>query len=214
MCDPVSASIALAVAGSAAKYAGDRASQSARERTFQAERLRQQGLENQQTAQFQDSLDKAKAVVTPEAQNAAAQAREGTLAHAIVPASATNGAYLPGSSSAPSVVATASDKAAATGQQTSLGLAHALAALGGTGDQLQALNTGIGRNSERIGQLGGYRAGSAGVLDSEMTAASHKGDFLNGIGGLAQQIGMASLGGGGGLKASAARTIRANPSIF
>lgn len=194
MCFPFAIPLALMAAGTVANYFGEKQASHASENAFNSERDRQSNLSDQQTARFQDSLDKTQAMLDPAAVAAAANKREASLASAIVPASQTNAAYLPGSDSAPSVVATAADKAGEGSKATSLNLAHAIAALGGTGDQLQTLNTGIGRNSESIGQLGGFKAGSMGVLDSEMQAAAQRGSFLRGIGGLAQTIGGAWLG--------------------
>lgn len=194
MCFPFAIPLALMAAGTVANYFGQKQAERASETTFNAERDRQSDMTDQQTARFQDSLDKTKGMLDADAIAAAANKREQSLAGAIVPATQTNAAYLPGSDSAPNVVATATDKAAEGSKATSLNLARSIAALGGTGDQLQALNTGIGRNSEGIANLSSFKAGSMGVLDSELKAAAQKGSFLRGIGGLAQTIGGAWLG--------------------
>lgn len=204
MCGPWAIPLALIAAGSVSKYFGEKKAAHAQERSFNAEQQRQKELSGQQTARFQDSLDKTQELFDPAHRQAAADAREGALTAAIKPAGDSAGAYLPGSSSAPSVVHTAADVSQAGSRATSLNLAHALAAMGGTGDQLQAINTQIGRNSQGIGQIGSFKAGSAGVLDSELKAAAQKGAFLRGVGGLAQQVGQAWLGGSlGGAGSSA-----------
>lgn len=204
MCVPLLVAGAIAAAaGTAAKFFGEKQAERARERTFNAERDRQEKLSGQQTERFQDSLNRTQEMASPAAMAAAAAAREGSLAAAIVP-QGERGSYLPGSSSAPSVVAAASDRAGAESAATSSQFARAMAALAGTGDQMQDLNIGIGRNSQQIGQIGGFKAGSMGVLDSEMQAASAKGGFLRGIGGLAQQLGMAAMSSGAGAGGSAA----------
>lgn len=191
MCLPL-LPLALAAAGSLASYIGQRKADKAQNKAFNTERDRQKDLGDQQTARFQDSLSKTEGMLDPAAVAAAANARETSLANAIVPTAQT--AYLPGSSSAPTVVQDASVRAGEGSRATSLNLARTLAALGGTGDQLQALNTGIGRNHEAIAQLGTAKAGSLGVLDSEMKAAAQKGSTLRNLGGLAQTIGSAWLG--------------------
>lgn len=209
MCGPWAIPLALVAAGSVAKYFGNQQAQHARERTFSAERQRQQAMTEQQTARFQDSLDKTKDLLDKDKVAEAAQSREDALTANMIPEG--QGAYLPGSSSAPNIVQTASDDAAAGSRERGQSLAHALAALGGTTDQLQGVNIGVGRDAQQIGQLGGFKAGSANVLDAEMRAAAHKGAFLRGIGGLAQTIGQAWLGasagaglvGGGGSVVSA-----------
>lgn len=192
MCLPL-LPLALAAAGTVANFIGQKQAERASTRAFSSEHDRQEALTGRQTAHFQDSLDKTAGVLDPAAEAAATEKRNSALSAAIVPQSA-EGNYLPGSSSAPAVVAAAADKAGAKSEANSRSLAHALAALSANGDQMQGLNIGIGRNSQEIGQLGGFKAGSIGVLDSEMKAAAQKGAFLRGIGGLAQQIGAAWLG--------------------
>ena len=204
MCLPLLAIGAIAsAAGTAAKFFGEKQAERARDKTFNAERARQEALSQQQQGRFQDSVDRAGNMADPASHATATAAREGSLASAIVSHDAP-GSSLPGSSSAPALVATAADKAGSKADASSRSLAHALAALGATGDQMQGLNIGVGRNSQQIGQIGGFKAGSLGVLDSEMQAASAKGGFLRGIGGLAQQLGQAAMMGGMGGGGSAA----------
>lgn len=192
MCIPL-LPLALMAAGTFAKYLGEKKAERAREQTFNAERDRQKAMTDEQQARFQDSLGRTQDLLDPAMQQAAQQKRESSLASVIVPANA-NGSYMPGSSSAPAIVAGAADKVNAEGAASSSQLARALAALGATGDQMQGLNIGIGRDAQQIGQIGGFKAGSAGVLDAEMQAAAQKGAFLRGIGGLAQTIGTAWMG--------------------
>lgn len=194
MCDPLSAAIALAVVGAGTSYVGEQKAASARERTFMEERIRQRGLQDEQSGRFQDSLAKVQDMVTPDAAKKASDKRESALVAAIRP-STSSSAYLPGAGSAPAVVATANDNAQATANTDSMNLASAIAALGGTGDQMQQLGTDINRNSTAIGQLGGFQRGSQGVLQDEMRAANAKGGNLRALGGLAQSIGTAWMGG-------------------
>lgn len=215
MCLPL-IPLALAAAGTFASYMGQKSAERAQTRAYSAEHDRQEALTGQQTAHFQNSLDRTKGMLDPAAEAAATENRNSALSAAIVPQSA-EGSYLPGSSSAPAVVAAASDKAGAKSDANSRSLAQALAALSSTGDQMQGLNIGVGRNSQNIGQLGGFKAGSMGVLDSEMKAAARKGATLRGLGGLAQQIGGAWLGAGGsapGVVGSAGRTVGSMAQSF
>lgn len=211
MCVPL-VPLALFAAGSAAKYFGAKQAERAKQNTYDAESARQKKMGDEQYARFQESLDRAQQMLTPEAQAAAAGQRESGLSAAIVPQGA-NGSYMPGSSSAPSVVADATAAAGAKSAETSQSFARTLAALGATGDQMQGLNIGVGRNSQSIGQIGGFKAGSLGVLDAEMKAAAQKGAFLRGIGGLAQTIGKAWLGGGMGGAPTAASTAALTPDV-
>jgi hypothetical protein len=184
-------------AGTVAKFFGDKQAESAKNRTFDAERQRQQRMSDEQQARFADSLKRTQDTTDPHAVQKAADDRSSSLAAAITPTS-TEASYLPGSSSAPTVVGAAKDTAAKGSAATSAKLAKALGALGGFNDQMQGLNIGIGRDSQQIGQISGFKAGSAGVLDSELNAASQKGSFLRGLGSLASSIGSAWLAGGGG----------------
>lgn len=193
MCDPLTAAIALTVIGTGVSYVGEQKAASAREKTFMAERIRQQGLTEEQNRRFQDSVAKTTDMVDPAAVAKAKADREGVLVNAVQPEGGGS-SYLPGASSAPSVVASANDKAQGAARGRTLDLAGAIAALGGTGDQLQRLNIDIGRNSEAIDQAHGFKAGSSGVLNDEMVAASAKGGNLRTLGGLAQQIGSAWMG--------------------
>lgn len=196
MCGPLAALALTGVAG-LMKYEGEKKAAHAREKAFDAERLRQRTLQSEQNDSFQDSLAKTANVTDPNAVAKAAATREGSLVHALAPINGS-ASYLPGAASAPAIVATAKAAGDTHARADGLSLAHALAALGGTGDQLQELNTGIGRNSEHIGQVGGFARGSAGALDAEMKAAANKGSTLRGVGGLAQQLAMAYLSGGAG----------------
>ena len=109
------------------------------------------------------------------------------------------GTYLPGQGSAPAIVQQQEGKAVEGARTDARSLASALAALGGTGDQLQRLNIDIGRNSQRIGQVARDKGNSAGILQTELQAAAEKGALLRGLGGLAMQIGMsAAMAGAGG----------------
>lgn len=209
MCVPL-IPLALAVGGTIAQYIGQKQAQRASNRTFNAERDRQKAFDDEQHARFKDSLSKTEGMLDPAAVARAAAKREDSLANAIV--GPTAGSYLPGSASAPDVVQQAKDKSAATSAATSANLARTLAALGGTEDQLQDLNVGIGRNHESIANIARFKSGSLGVLDAEMKAAAQKGRFLRGIGGLAQQIGGAwlgasSLGGAGGAGGAAGQGV-------
>ena len=192
MCDPLTASIALAVLGTGATYVGQQKAASAQERAFNAERIRQNGLSEEQARRFQDSIAKTTDEFDPASVAKAKGDREAVLVNA-APVSAAS-SYLPGASSAPAVVKTANDKAQGEARGRTLDLASAIAALGGTGDQLQRLNIGIGRNSEAIDQAHRFKTGSTGVLQDELSAAAMKGTGLRTIGGLAQQIGSAWMG--------------------
>lgn len=194
MCGPWAIPLALIAAGSGAQYMGERRAQKARNQTFMAERERQNAMTEDQQARFEDSLASAAEMTDPAKKQAAVDERTAELAAAVSPTTAET-AYLPGSTSAPTVVATANDAANEATRARGLGLAQSLAALGATNQQLADTALDIGRNSQTIDQISGFKRGSLGVLPAEMQAASNKGRTLRQVGGLAQSIGQAWLGG-------------------
>lgn len=202
MCGPFAA-LAFTGASGLLKYLGNKKSENAQQRRLMEERRRQEGFTAQQQGHFEDSLAHTKELQDPEAQRRAAGARNSALAAAVAPATG-EGSYLPGASSAPSVVRTASDRSSGQRFAESSGLAAALAKLGGFGDQILSTNIASGRNAGRINQIGSFKAGSSGVLDSELSAAAHKGDTLRGIGEFIAQAAAAAAGapGAGGIGSS------------
>lgn len=199
MCLPALAIAALATGiGGALSYAGQQKADHAMTRTFTRERERQKGFEADEIAKFQDSLNQAGNMADPNAQDAATAAREHVLSGVTKTADPAASGYLPSAGSAPTIVANAGAQAGAAANARTSQLAHALAALGGTQDVLQKTNIGIGRNSQEIGQIGGFKRGSLDVLQSEMDAAKQKGSTLRMLGGLAQSVGQMMLAGGGG----------------
>jgi hypothetical protein len=204
MCIPLVAAAALAGVGGVAKYLGEKKAQKAQDRVQQVERARQQRMTEEQQGYLDKSLASAGDVVDPAAIAAAKGARENALFAAMAPEGAA-GIYLPGQASAPAIVQQQEGRAVDGARTEARSLASALAALGGTGDQMQRLNIDIGRNSQAIGQIARDKGNSADILQTELQAAAEKGALLRGLGGLAMQIGMsAATGGIGGSSAAAA----------
>lgn len=198
MCIPALAAAALlAGAGGVAKYFGEKKAQKAQERVQATERARQQRMTEQQQGYLDDSLAGAGETADPAKIAAAKAARESTLIGAMMPA-ASQANFLPGQSSTPAIVQQQEGRSVAKSAGEARSLASALAALGATGDQMQGLNIRIGRNSQGIGQVARDKANSADILGTELEAAAQKGALLRGLGGLAQQVGMAMATGGAG----------------
>jgi hypothetical protein len=196
MCGPWVLPLALIAGGSIVKQFGNSKANHAEWNAFNAEDQRQKAFTDQQQHSFEDSLGSASSVYDPAAIAKAAGARDAVLQTTVAPVN--EGTYLPGVSSAPAVVHGQAEGAANATHAQASALASALARLGGVNDQILGANINSAHNAARIGQLGSFKAGSAGVLDSEMKAAAHKGAFLRGIGGLAQQIGMTMAGNAAG----------------
>jgi hypothetical protein len=199
MCFPplIIAGLALAAGGTGMKYFGEKKAANAQEAANQAERKRQIDMTAEQTAFFGDSVNKANNIADEGAMKDAADSRNAALSDVIVPAS-QSAAYLPGAGSANQVVADQGAQAAETTRAQAGSLAAALAALGGTQDQMQQANIGIGRDSQKIGQVSRDKQQSANALTTDLRSAAYKGSFLRGAGGLAQMFGKAMMAGGGG----------------
>lgn len=191
MCLPALAiaGIATSLLGGGLQFLGQRKADKAANATFNRERSRQKSFEKEQVGKFEDSLASTRELQDPAAQAAAAAKREGELAEAAKSADPKVSGYLPGSSSAPSVVATAAEKAGAASDARTSQLAKSLAALGGTADQLQQNDIRIGRNSQEIDQLRYFKRNSLELLPHEMEAAKQKGSKLRTLGGLVQTFG-------------------------
>lgn len=206
MCDPVSIGIAIMAAGGLAENLGQQKAARAQERATNEERARKMKLTAEQQGYFDDSLKKVSDASSEDAQAKAASARNDVLSAAVAPQS-SEATYSPGAASAPAVVGQAASAAAGKSREDSLGLARAIAQLGGTGDNFQQLGIATNRNRQGIAQAGGFMRGSADVLDSELQAAAQKGATFRGLGQMGQQIGSAAItggmmgggGGGGGL---------------
>ncbi|CAB4120906.1 hypothetical protein UFOVP4_4 [uncultured Caudovirales phage] len=203
MCDPISIAAALTVAGTAANYAGNKQAERASLSAFNTE----QRIQKQKTAEQDLALDNSnnttKKLLDPNAQADAVNARKEAFIAALNTRPAGQD-YLPGQEGAPTIVADAAAKASADQRSYSEQQAGALANMQGFGDQMFGTNIAVGRNGQMIGQLGKDKFNSANVLDSELRAASYKGQDLRNIGTLAQQIGLSMLAGGAGSAASGA----------
>lgn len=189
--------LVLAAVGSGLNYFGQQRAQSASNRAQNMERSRQQGLERQQDAALGESERAAMRLRDPNAQAEAVGSRREAFIRALNSRSPDQG-ILPGAPSAPRVVADAAAKTTAASDAYGESQASALAELTAMGDQLQGTNIAMGRQGQRINQLGTDRRRSAQVLDAELQAAANKGSTLRGLGGLLQQLGSAAGAGGGG----------------
>lgn len=213
---PLLVGAALLGAGGVAKYFGDRKAEKAQMREQDRERARQAAMDQQQQAVFEDSLSKSGDVADPAAMAAAAARREDALHSAMLPPQAA-ASFLPGQSASPSIVQRQEARAVGRSGAEARALATALAALGGTGDQMQTLEIGLGRNNNRLAQLARDKAGSADAHALELEAAKQKGAFLRGLGGLAMQLGMsaatAGIGGGGAAAGAGAKAANTGSSL-
>ena len=202
MCDPVSASIGLMAAGTAAQAAGAHRSQKAMSGAREAERIRQKGYQDESTAAYEASKanadkgqqDTQQGKLEAERKDAYANATEAAQA----PVAAV-GSNLAGDTAGNAVVgdelARQSAGAAAYANQQG----NAKAAMQGFSDLQLNNNLFNSRQIQKQNMLGNFMRGSADVLPIEMEAASHKGDGLNALGSVLQLAGtVAGVGAGAG----------------
>jgi hypothetical protein len=200
MCDPMTiAGIALSGASMAAKSVGDSQIQRARSDAMTAERVRQQGLQQEATALNEGSRARYDNFSGQQGEKSKQIGDYFSQQTAPLPSAGAPMTDAPASSSNITVQEQArqGEKASAySGQQ-----AAARGNLRSFGDLLGGIGRLQGEDALKIGQIGGFEQGSAGVLPYELEAANGAGgnarllgDVLGGLG----KIGMtAGLSGGG-----------------
>lgn len=189
----VLASLFLSAASAGVNSMAARKQQRARDDVLEAERIRQRGydketgeLNTQSQDRYQDYSGKQAVKAQDLGDYFSAQTQSGPNESA--------GAIMPSASSdvVNNEIARQSGEAAAyTGQQ-----AGALADLRSFGDLLGDTSLLQARDASKIGQIGGFKRGSADIVPYELEAAMQKGggmrtfaDILNGIGGIAGGMG-------------------------
>lgn len=207
MCDPISASLALTVAGSAAQAAGQAKAQKAMHDAQNAERLRQAGLQGKSNELLSESLASSDRGQHDASQAQAEAARKASYdqAAASTPSPVSDSTPVTaGDTNANKLVNT--ESAARSAQ--AMGMANQQ---GGAKAALQGFNdVNLGdilynnRMLQKQGTIGNFMQGSAGVLPYEMDAASRKGSGLKTFGDILSLGGTAvGLGAGSGMFAPA-----------
>jgi hypothetical protein len=218
MCDPVTASIALTVAGTASQAAAANQAKKAMQGAQSAERIRQKGYQDESSAVQAGSEKRMSKASQDKGQADAEASRNADYAAANAAAqapTATEGANLAGDQSANAIIASENARAS----QNALGYAgqqgNAKAALQGFGDLQLGNALANARAMEQQRQLGNFMQGSSGVLGLEMDEASHKGDSLKSLGQLLSTAGsIAGMGAGAGWwGAKDAAAAAGNPAL-
>jgi hypothetical protein len=202
MCDPITASIALTVAGTAAQAAGQNRARKAMQGAQSAERIRQKGLQDQSEAVLKASEARGSKASQDNEQAAAEASRKADYAAATEAAQApvvATGDNIAGDQTANSIIQ--NEQAAKSAQ--SLGYAgqqgNAKAALQGFSDLQLGNALANARANEQQRVLGNFMRGSSDVLGLEMQAAAQKGESLKTLGTLLNAGGMiAGMGAGAG----------------
>lgn len=198
MCFPQAIPLAMTVGGSLLNSAGESKAARSQAAASDQERARQNQFSTQQMGYVDRSRD-ALANVAGTGTDQAVDARKTLLMSALDGRSPTQDA-LPGSGSADRVIAENGARVAGNEHAAAAQTADAMARLSGLGDSLFSANIGMNRNAQQIGQIGGFKAGSAAALPTELQAAAHKGETQRMLGQLASEIGTAWLQSTGGLK--------------
>ena len=216
MCDPTTiAGLALTAGSTVVNTIAANKAASAREDVLAAERIRQNQLDKEAAAlntQSQDQYDKADVKQEAKARdltdffsgpNTAGEANDAAAA------------VLPSDTSGITVREMQKQTGAAqdfTGQQ-----AASLAALRSFGDMLGDNARSQARDASLVGQIGGFKRGSSGVVPLELDEASQKGqglkflgDLLGGAGSLATNYGLTK---GGATPLFGAKTATTTPGV-
>lgn len=202
MCDPISASLALAAAGTASQVAGQRKAQKAMDGAREAERIRQKGYQEQSDAALGKSLAGAEKGSQDSAEADAFAARKAASDEATAsvrqPVEAT-GANLAGDQTANAVI----DAEMARKGAAALGFAGqqggAKAKLLSVNDLNFANAIANARALQEQGRIANFAKGSADVLPVELEAASRKGQGLQTLGTALSAAGtVVGLGAGAG----------------
>jgi hypothetical protein len=201
MCDPISASIALTVAGTTAQAIASNKAKKAMQGATNAERIRQKGYEEQSQSALNESQSFASKAAQDRRMAEAGAARKAEYDQATAQAApvATTGENLAGDQAGNSVVASETSKRSADATNSALQKGAAMANLQGFGDLQLGNALYNNRIAQRQAQLGNFMRGSADVLPLELQAASQKGKDLATLGQLLNAAGaITGMGAGAG----------------
>jgi hypothetical protein len=217
MCDPLTIAGAVATAGSmVANQAAQSQVSKARNGAMAAERIRQQGFEQEASALNNHSRDQYNDFSAQEGDKASKLGQYFTSQNAAIPegrdAQGAPVETMPTASS--NIVVQEQNKQNARAKAFSNQQGEALGQLRGFGDLLADTSRVQARDASQVGQIGGFEKGSSAVLPYELEAANGKGaglkmfgDILGGLGNIGVGAGLAK---GGynlfGIGANAAKT--------
>lgn len=210
MCDPVTiAGIALTAGSTVANSMAAGKAQSARNDALAAERIRQRGYDRETSALNTQSQDRYQDFGGKQderaaelggyfagqniAQGSANEAANAEMAASTMPASSSN------------LVVAEENKQRQQASDFTDAQGMALGNLRAFGDLMGETSRGQARDASLIGQIGGFKRGSSGVLPYELEAASQQGSGLKTFGdllGLAGGVTTAAGLGGGASKLS------------
>lgn len=197
MCDPLTiGSAALMAAGTAASYSASQDVNNARDGVMTNERGRQNALNSEADTINKGSRDRYDGFAPQQ------DAKAKTLSDYFKGGAVPNGTTP--QTPAPSLMPASSSGVTTTEEGKKLGQAQtfsdqqggALGKLRSFGDLFAADSRLQARDAGSVAQIGGFKAGSAGVVPYELLDANHAGDKTAFIGNLLQGAGKVGLGAG------------------
>lgn len=203
MCDPITLIGAAATIGSVgANYVANQQAQNARNDAMAAERIRQRQLDQEAAGLNNQSRDRYENFGDQQGERAGKlkeyYADVGNRITAPLPTEAPIGSKASGVVAQEMAKQGAKADAFADQQNTALAGKNAFGSLFGDISRLQARDAGL------VGQLAGFKKGSAGILPLELEAAAQKGaglklagDILGGLGSIGVKAGLGGAGAGG-----------------
>lgn len=201
MCDPITiAGVALTGLSTGLNYMANQQVESARESAMAAERIRQQGLDQQADALNLQSQDRYQKFDEKKEERATKLGDFFTEQQATPPPAAA----MPASGS--NITVQAETKARGDAKERTDQIGNALGQLRSFGDLLGDTSRLQARDASQIGQIGGFKKGSSNVLGLELDAANSAGsglrlgaDLAGGFGKLGMSAGLSGAGGVGGV---------------
>jgi hypothetical protein len=197
MCDPLTlAGVALTGLSTGLNHMANKQVEGARDDAMAAERIRQQGLDQQADALNLQSQDRFQNVEEKKDERATKLGDYFTDQQATPPTAAA----MPASGS--NITVQAENKARGEAKERTDQIGNALGELRSFGDLLGDTSRLQARDASQIGQIGGFKKGSSNVLGMELDAANSAGsglrtgaDLAGGFGKLGISAGLSGAGG-------------------
>lgn len=192
MCDPITiAGVALSAGGLAANTVANNRVQKARKDAMAAERIRQQGLDAEAAALNLGSQDRYQGF---QGQQDTRGSELGQYFQEQASPLDTPVTAMPASNS--NITVQEEGRQRGEARDRSDKEAGALGQLRGFGDLLGGISRLQARDASKIGQIGGFKQGSSGVLGMEMEGANSAGDKMKFLGDILSGAGRVATGAG------------------
>jgi hypothetical protein len=209
MCDPVTlAGIALTGLSTGLNYMANQQVESARDSAMAAERIRQQGLDQQADALNLQSQDRFQGFEDKKDERSSQLGQYFTDQVATPPTAAA----MPASGS--NITVQAENKARGDARERTDQIGNALGELRSFGDLLGDTSRLQARDASQIGQIGGFKRGSSNILGMELDSANSAGsgmrlgaDIAGGLGKIGVNAGLSGTGSLGNLFGGGGNTV-------